>query len=372
MFTLKIIIFISIPVAWWFFNLIDQNYDAYSEQFRIWIGPKLRIEIKGITTMPISSIWKCFLSPHVDLDFQLNSIFVSVRRVCVCVCGPPFNCNRKKASRSNIDLFQLTFQQKRSTWSENDPLLYWPASIQRKKAYCAFDMHDFSFIDCASGQRQISVCSYFKKRYLVLVVKFYFWQTVFLCVTVCPFDVIRFCVFFSFFCGVCHGGSDHTLWRELSEWERERAKNTPNVSSRRTLPTGYLTKLMDTYEARSIAHVSGAQPLLLPHTQNSGYILIIDINNIINLWLGAQTANQPLGASMMQLTSKSSWNMHRWCFESVQFELDIFDFLSKCVKLKSKLSNFKWNPFSINLFCLSSFQKCFVYSYHIFKHLEKF
>lgn len=175
------------------------------------------------------------------------------------------------------------------TWSENDPLLYWPMiNIQQEErqpiVHSTCMTFRLSIVHAIQIPPNLCVLFIFQKKNVI-------W-----------FDLLGF-IFGKQF--LCH--ASHLVWFDFSglndvcvcavvDWSAKK-----NVSSRHTLPTGYLTKPMDTYEARSIAHVSGAQPLLFA-TQNSGYILIIDINNIINLWLGCSNS-KTLDAPMMQLIS---------------------------------------------------------------------
>lgn len=80
-----------------------------------------------------------------------------------------------------------------------------------------------------------------------------------------------------FFCDRCNMWLWLWLWRWV-KWMKQHIHTKKNVSSRRTLPTGYLTKLMDTYEARSIAHVlfcCGASPLLFATKFRLQFLLLI-------------------------------------------------------------------------------------------------
>lgn len=180
----------------------------------------------------------------------------------------------------------ISIDELRNMLRENDQVIL---LTRRWKiaAHCEFVMHEFSFIDCESDQSECVHISkngyYILFEFVIVIVKVF-----------CYFFLANSLVFT--WCSV-HFVIRYAVWSmrcvtEVVGRTNNSGRKKKNVSSRRTLATGYLTKLMDTYEARSIAHVL-TLAVALRHCychKIQVTVLIIDINNIINLWLGARIA----------------------------------------------------------------------------------
>lgn len=98
-------------------------------------------------------------------------------------------------------LIYFNWQPMYMVWKWSAIILARTMKKKHNRAYCAFDMHDFSFIDCGARTTAKSVCSYFKKCYLVFgfcyIYSFFYFGKQFLFHGLCPFGVIEF------FCSVC-------------------------------------------------------------------------------------------------------------------------------------------------------------------------